>query len=204
MATDLQKTGLIILAGGKSSRMGEDKAFLAFGEVSLIEHIINMGRQSGIKDIIVVANDVEKYSYLDVNVVSDFYPGMGPLAGIHSGLIHSNSFTNFIVPCDMPFVSTKIISKLFNEKEDCQVVVPMMDGKYQPLTAIYTKNCIAHIEDLLKANITKVIRLYDLVKTCYVELEEDIGFFNINTPEDYLRAQHYLVRDKENKNGERH
>jgi len=200
MATNLLEIGLIILAGGKSSRMGEDKAFLTLGELSLIERIIKKGQEAGIKEIIVVANTMEKYGSLDVKVVKDFYPGQGPLAGIHSGLIHSQCFTNFVVPCDMPFVTIELINKLLVKQEDCQVVVPMMEGKYQPLTAIYTKNCIHHIEYLLKNDITKVIRLYDLVKTCYVELIEDASFFNINTPQDFEKAR--LFTKDELKEGE--
>lgn len=191
MSIDLSKTGLIILAGGRSSRMGEDKAFLALGEHSLVERIINKGREAGIGEIIVVTNEVWKYAFLNVKVVQDFYPGMGPLAGIHAGLFHAKFMNNFIIPCDMPFVTSGLIVKLLNEQKDCQVVVPMMDGKYQPLAAIYTKHCIPLIESLLKGDITKVIRLYDLVKTCYVELKEDVSFFNINTPEDYFKAKLY-------------
>ncbi|MGI6227238.1 MAG: molybdopterin-guanine dinucleotide biosynthesis protein B [Peptococcales bacterium] len=191
MSIDLSKIGLIILAGGKSSRMGEDKAFLALGEHSLIERIINKGREAGIEEIIVVTNAVSKYACLDVKVVQDFYSGMGPLAGIHTGLFHSKFMNNFIIPCDMPFVTRDLIIKLLSAQKDCQVVVPMMDGRYQPLTAIYTKHCIPHIEGLLKADITKVIKLYDLVKTRYVELKEDLSFFNINTPEDYYKAKIY-------------
>jgi len=195
MTTSLIEVGLIILAGGKSSRMGQNKAFLSLGELSLIERIIKKGQEAGIREIIVVANDVEKYKFLGVKVVKDFYPGQGPLSGIHSGLIHSEYLNNFIVPCDMPFIAIDIINKLLTAQNDYQVVVPIMDGKYQPLTAIYTKNCIPHIEYLLKNNITKVIKLYDLVKTSYVELDEDASFFNINTPEDFLEAKRYIKED---------
>lgn len=191
----IKELGLIILSGGKSSRMGEDKAFLPLGEHSLIEWLIKKGQESGIKEIIIVANDVAKYKSLKVKVVKDFYPGMGPLAGIHSGLIHSQFVNNFIVPCDMPFITIDIINKLLREQKSCQVVVPTMSGKYQPLTAIYTKKCIPHIQCLLEKNITKVIKLYELVETCYVELSEDTSFFNINTPQDFLEAEKFLRGD---------
>jgi len=195
MAADLKNTGLIILAGGKSSRMGRNKAFLELGELTLIERIINMGKEAGITEIIVVTNEIKKYEFLDVKIVNDYYPGMGPLAGIHSGLIHSKHLNNFVIPCDMPFVATDIINILLLNQTDCQVVVPMMDGKYQPLTAIYTRDCIPFIEQLLKEKISKVIRLYDLVKTCYIELKDDTNFFNINTPDDFLQAQRYIEED---------
>ncbi|KJS21445.1 MAG: hypothetical protein VR72_10510 [Clostridiaceae bacterium BRH_c20a] len=195
MAVDIKNTGIIILAGGKSSRMGKNKAFLALGELTLVEHIIKMGKGAGINEMILVTNEVKNYEFLDVKVVEDYYPGMGPLAGIHSGLIHSKYLNNFVIPCDMPFVTTDIINKLLLDQSDCQVVVPMMDGKYQPLTAIYTRDCIPFIEQLLKENISKVIKLYDLVKTCYVELKDDASFFNINTPNDYLLAKRYIKED---------
>lgn len=195
MTTGFSDVGLIVLSGGKSSRMGEDKAFLALGELTLIEWIIKKGREAGINEIVIVANNIEKFKNLNGKVVKDFFPGQGPLAGIHSGLVHSRLYNNIVVPCDMPFVAMDIFHKLLEKQKDCQVVVPMMDGKYQPLTAIYTKNCIPYIEQLLTNSITKVIKLYELVETCYVELTEDVSFFNINTPEDFVIAQGIIKDD---------
>ena len=195
-----QPLGLIILSGGKSSRMGKDKAFLRLGENALIEWVIKKGQERGLEEIIVVANEVEKYEKLKVKVVKDFYPGMGPLAGIHSGLIHSRYFNNFVVPCDMPFVSLNLINKLLSAQKNCQVVVPTMGGKCQPLTAIYTQNCIPFIEELLKNNICKVTELYKLVETCYIEIQEDMSFFNVNTPGDFLQAEDFFKRCIEEEN----
>ncbi|MFZ5945510.1 MAG: molybdenum cofactor guanylyltransferase [Bacillota bacterium] len=195
-----EKMGLIILAGGKSSRMGSDKAFLKLGKHTLIETIISNFNQAGLMEVTIVTNNADKFSDLEAKVVEDYYPGSGPLAGIHSGLINSNCFANYVVPCDMPFISSAILDKLLLYKEDYDVVVPTMNGKFQPLAAIYTKECIKHIEYLLKNNITKVIELYGMVKTCYVELEENLFFFNINTPEDYLEAQRSIMEAE--KNGE--
>lgn len=197
MAMRTEQLGLIILSGGKSSRMGEDKAFLSLGEYSLIEWLIKKGLESGIEEIVVVTNQMEKYEQLKIKVVKDFYPGMGPLAGIHSGLVHSRYDNNFVVPCDMPFITLNLIHRLLMAQRErgCQVVVPTMERKFQPLTAIYTKDCIPHIEYLLQNQITKVIELYQLVKTCYVELPEDLTFFNINTPQDFLEAEELLKKE---------
>jgi len=85
----LTKLGIIILAGGQSSRMGRDKALLELGEYTLIEYIVNKVKTFGFDEIILVTNQVEKYSFLDVKIVKDFFPGLGPLAGIHAGLFYS-------------------------------------------------------------------------------------------------------------------
>ncbi|MFZ7101684.1 MAG: molybdenum cofactor guanylyltransferase [Peptococcaceae bacterium] len=188
----LQELGLIILAGGKSSRMGMDKALLELGELTLIERIVNKGRTYGFPEIIVVANETEKYSLHGVKMVKDRYEGYGPLAGIHSGLKSSGFAYNFVMPCDMPFFSFEIIDKLKTHQEGYQVIVPTMAEKFQPLAALYSRECIPYIEYLLEKNISKISRLYELVPTCHVELEEDSNFFNVNTPEDYRAARKFL------------
>lgn len=201
MAINRNGLGIIILAGGKSSRMGQDKAFLTFGKTTLIELLIEKSRNFEFSEIIVVTNDVDKYQGLGVKIVKDFYPGQGPLAGIHSGLTHSSFWNNFVIPCDMPFFSKDLVKKLLNNQGDCKVVVPTMDNKFQPLAALYTKDCIPHIQYLLENKISKVIKLYDLVKTCYLELADDTDFFNINTPHDFLEAKRFLEEDFENGKG---
>lgn len=195
MVIKYQNLGLIILAGGKSSRMGKDKAFLELGEGTLIEMLVEKGRAFGFDEIIIVSNEIEKYLFLKVKVVKDFYPGMGPLAGIHAGLTHSRYWNNFVIPCDMPFISLELIKQLLAVQNDCKVVVPKIGDKFQPLAALYTKDCVSHIAYLLENKISKVIELYDLVKTCYLEIEENNCFFNINTPDDFLKAKKYVKED---------
>ena len=192
----MDNMGLIILAGGKSTRMGQDKSFLKLGEGTLIEYIINKTAHFGFKELLIVTNKREKYSFLDVRIVEDFYPGWGPLAGIHAGLVNSKWDYNFVLPCDMPFFPINFIGDLQKNIGKYQAIVPIMGRKFQPLAAIYHRSCIKPIEKLLNNGENQVIKLYDLVDTCYLEMAEDnIGFININTPEDFVLAKKYLEGD---------
>ncbi|MBM7854113.1 molybdopterin-guanine dinucleotide biosynthesis protein A [Desulfohalotomaculum tongense] len=183
--------GIIILAGGKSRRMGRDKAFLKLGKQTLIEIIVNKAKAFCFSEIILVTNEIKKYSLLlNVKIVKDFYPDLGPLAGIHAGLIHSKCRINFVVSCDMPFISLKIVNELLEKQSHYKVVVPKENDKYQPLAALYTKDCAPYIKYLLEKKESKVIKLYDLVKTCYLDVNYvNNNFLNINTPKDFEQAK---------------
>ena len=109
------KAGAIILSGGKSSRMGTNKALLPFKEKTNIERIRDELR-SLFDDIILVTNDPESYEFLKIKTVSDKYPGKGPLAGVHAGLMASNYEENIVVACDMPFVSADLAGTLVLDK----------------------------------------------------------------------------------------
>ncbi|MFZ5945388.1 MAG: molybdenum cofactor guanylyltransferase [Bacillota bacterium] len=186
------EVGLIVLAGGKSSRMGKDKAFLQFSNGTMPEIIVKKAKEYGFKEILLVTNTKERVVLEDATIIEDYYKGMGPLAGIHAGLINSFFEFNFVIPCDMPFISFNLVEEMLPLTEKCQKVVPKMGTKYQPLAAIYSKKCLSQIEFLLENNITKVIELYSLVNTCFftTDFNESI-FFNINTPEDFNKAKEY-------------
>src|SRR3954469_4803909 len=105
------KAAAIILSGGKSSRMGTNKALLKINEKTNIKRITDTLKVL-FNDIILVTNDPEDYQFLGVKMVSDHYPGQGPLAGVHAGLLASPHETNFVVACDMPFVSVGLAELL--------------------------------------------------------------------------------------------
>lgn len=185
---------IIILAGGKSSRMKREKAFVTINEQPLIERIISKV-QDHFQEVIVVTNRPREYSYLDVEIVTDIIPGLGPLSGIHAGLIHSSSTYNLVVPCDMPFVSTRLASLMIEEAEGYDIVVANSDNGLQPLHGIYGKQCIPVIETALKQGVKKITEIYSQVNVKIIEenklkswgITPEV-FFNVNTPEDLLRA----------------
>lgn len=98
----------VILAGGNSSRISTDKAFLKLNSHSIIENTI-LKLRSEFSKVIIVANLIEKYNHLGPEVVSDIFTHKGPLGGIHAGLTSSDSFYNLFVACDMPFINHEII-----------------------------------------------------------------------------------------------
>lgn len=194
----------IILAGGKNSRMEKNKALLKIGEKTVIERIIEELKPL-VEKIIVVTNSPAEYSGLGVEVISDIIPGRGPLSGIHAGLKHSPCRYNLVVACDMPFVSRELGRLLLCRTGDCQAVVPRIKQQPQPLFAVYSRECVEPIELMLQKGIYKCTSFYDLVKVVYLDESEieaaanpEETFININTPEDFKRAQ-AIVNDHEKK-----
>lgn len=127
----MDRTG-IILAGGHSSRMGENKALLKIGGRTVIERIADQ-LASVSAEMIIVANNQEDYQFLGLPMVSDHWKGKGPLAGIHAGLLASNTQNNLIVACDMPFISVELGKILLKELDVRQAAVPEIKGRLHPL-----------------------------------------------------------------------
>lgn len=181
----------ILLAGGKSSRMGKDKALIKFGDETFISNSIKKLNKL-FDEVIVVADNVKKYHIENVNIIRDIYPGMGPMGGIHAALKAAKNDWIFVIPCDMPLWEPFLVEEILKHRLDYDIVVPLINDHMEPLFALYKKTCIPGIEECLNNNIIKVLELYPLVKTNYLDLEKVYNevdqctksFFNINTPED--------------------
>lgn len=191
------KAGAIILSGGKSSRMGKNKALLPFNDKTNIERIRDE-LQSLFDDIILVTNDPESYEFLNLKSVSDEFPGKGPLAGIHAGLMASDYEENIVVACDMPFVSAELASTLVQGLKHYDAIIPVIGGKRHPLFAAYQKRIVPEIEACLKEDRLRVIHLLDKLNVRYLEETElqaysdgslEEIFFNMNVPEEYEEAK---------------
>ena len=137
-----------ILAGGKSSRFGENKALYPIKGRFMIEWISDTIKKFT-EELFIVANDTSKYSFLDVPVHEDRFPGCGPLAGLHTALIHTNSDQVLILACDMPFLNPALIKIIINAAGSHDVVVPYTARGPEPLHAIYHKNLLRIVEQLL-------------------------------------------------------
>jgi len=186
----------IILSGGKCSRISITKSFIKLGNKTIIEDIIDTLTQM-FDSIIVVANEQEKYSELKVSsVVRDIIPHKGPLGGIYTGLVNSDSIYNFVVACDMPFIESQLISLLLNHIDGYDIIVPEYNGFIEPLYGIYSKNCINIILDHIKKNDLKVRNIFQKLKVKYVDCnrlpDAHNAFFNINTPKDLDQARRNL------------
>jgi len=177
---------LIVLAGGKSSRFGKDKAFVKFEGVPIVERILTTLGPLFDRTII-VTNHPLKYARFKCRIVSDQHKNIGPLGGLHAGLAASDSELNFTVACDMPRIAPDLVKYLicFNGYD---AVVPAVNGFPEPLLALYSKACLPAIEEMIKEKDHKISRLYDRVKTKFVPENELRGhdrdllsFSNINT-----------------------
>ncbi|KJR99946.1 MAG: hypothetical protein VR68_07800 [Peptococcaceae bacterium BRH_c4a] len=185
----------IILAGGKSSRMGKNKALLEIDGLTLIERVAAI--MSGVCSEIIIAGDssgtLNKTGYRSV---PDIYPGCGPLSGIHAGLSAARNQYSFIIACDMPFVDEKLMRKIIDQAEDSYEAVILKTGKfYEPLFSLYGKGYVRAAEASIEKGVYKVTASLSLVrwKTVSVDVDEmpDLGkcLLNINTPGEYEKAR---------------
>ena len=178
-----------ILAGGKSTRMGTDKAFVMLSGRTLLERALDLAR-SVCADIKIVG-DPGKYGAF-APVVEDIYPGCGPLAGIHAALRSSQSDSNLIVAVDLPFLSTRFLEFLIaRSRTGSMVTVVRTNRGWQPLCAVYRRQFAVSAERDLRSGQYRIDRLFDPATTDVVEESElskegftpDL-FHNLNSPED--------------------
>ena len=193
------ETSCIVLAGGKSLRLGYDKVLETVGNTSLLERVIPRVSLLSSEVIIVTANEptnLELVDYPKLRILSDIYPGKGPIGGIYTGLATSTSFYNLVVASDMPFLNQTLLRYMIQLSANFDLVVPRVGNLVEPLHAVYTKKCLAPIEQMIKQDKLSVNQLFHLVRTRYVEAEEierfdpkHLSFFNINTKADLKRAR---------------
>ncbi len=187
----------IILAGGKSKRMGGDKALLQVSGLRLIEKIAHDIEPYFQEIIISSANSEEMYSFLPFPVVADKEKNKGPLMGILTGLHASKYPINFVMACDIPEINVFFLQKMMAFTSDYDIVVPVTgENMFEPLFAFYHKRVIPHIESLLDNGVRKVIELFPLCRAKYISLEGEDWYFNLNTDEDYERYLK-MLRGKE-------
>jgi molybdenum cofactor guanylyltransferase len=191
------KAAAIILSGGKSSRMGTNKALLKINEKTNIERIADTLKVH-FDDIILVTNDFEDYDFLGVKMVSDTYPGMGPLAGVHAGLMASDYDVNFIVACDMPFVSGELAAALVNHSSHYDAVVPVINGNRHPLFSVFQKKTAKEAAQSIENGRLRMKHLLDDLNVLYLtendlqgysDIDLERVFFNMNQPNEYEDAK---------------
>ena len=180
----------IILAGGKSRRFGRDKTLLEINGVRIIDIIVEKCRPV-FSEILIAGGDRRDFNIPGVRPAPDIYRDAGPLGGIHAGLTESSNEVCFVIACDMPNFYLPEVKKLLESSQGYDVTL-LKTGKYlQPLFAVYKKSVLRHVEQLLSLNINSVLRLYDTVRVCYIEIPEQRvkpeynHFFNINYRRDY-------------------
>jgi molybdopterin-guanine dinucleotide biosynthesis protein A len=183
-----------ILAGGKSTRMGTNKALLSFGGRSILEGLLGKMRPL-FPEMLLIANDPAPYRHLGLPVYPDRIPEKGSLGGIYTALHHSAFHRTFCIACDMPLADPRVIGLLCDLAPDYDVVVPRTPEGYQPLHAVYSRSCLPHIEAMIRADRLKIDRLFPQVRVRTVGAEELRAldpslhsFVNVNTPEELEAA----------------
>ncbi len=189
-----------VLAGGRSSRMGADKAFLKVGKRTLLECAISVLRC--VSSDVAIVGDPGKFSAYGT-VVEDIYRGAGPLAGIDAALQHSRADLNLLLAVDLPFVSASLLSFLLAcaEKSGAVVTVPRTASGFQPLCAVYRRAFAAAAEEALRAGKNKIDALFAKTTTRMIDENElraagfsEKVFSNLNTPEDVQSVMPDLLR----------
>lgn len=177
-----------ILAGGRSERMGRDKASLEWGKTTFVEYLYSSLKKI-FKDVFVI---VKKKVNKDNRYLEDLLEDYSPLTGIYTALKHSERQYVFVKACDNPLISEELIYEMYNyTNNNYDVIVPKAKDGLHPLYAFYSRGILLEIERLLENKIFKIINLYENCRVKYIR-ENEIKKFdkdlitirNINTPED--------------------
>ena len=182
-----------IMAGGKSKRMGQDKAWIELDGEPIIRRVANVLALVA-DEVIVVAND-PRYAALGLRVVPDKFPDGGALGGIATGVSAATHDRVLVAACDMPFLSAEVWRVLLDHRYEADVVIPRIGGEYETLHALYTKACLAPMERALGAGKLRVISFFDEVRVQAID-ERELrvadptlrSFTNVNTPEELASA----------------
>lgn len=194
MAGKLNACG-VILAGGQSSRMGANKSLLDFDGEPLIGRLARRF-VDWFEQVVVVTNAPETYAFLGLPMAGDRIPGLGPLGGLEAGLTVSRHPHAFFCATDMPFVNEGLVRFLVGAAPGYDVVVPLLQGEYEPMHAVYAHHCLPRITDLIEARRLKLLNIYDGARLRTINEEEVRAFgdparlfFNCNTPADLEQAR---------------
>jgi molybdopterin-guanine dinucleotide biosynthesis protein A len=192
-----------ILAGGKSLRMGVNKSLLKLGGITVIERAVNLLEEL-FPSIALITNSPEEYAFLGLEMYNDIYPGAGPLAGVHSALLHSSSKKNFIISCDIPLMSKDVIAYLINYPTTRPITIAKADNFIQQLCGLYDKSVLPLSEEILKTAVEaeqrhpdqkrrgcRVLELVNAAGAEIIDIEKEYPFyipgtfFNMNKPAEY-------------------
>ena len=206
----------IILSGGKSTRMGVNKSLLEIEGKTVIARVRDL--MLGIfSKVILITNDPGEYKFLGLDIYEDVYKGFGPLAGIHSGLLNSSTQKNFIISCDIPFMTKEMIRYLVDYQTNKYITIAKADGYIQQLAGVYHKDLLENTENILKSYVVddernkmqhkrgcKVLSLIDevgaeIINTQKLPFYKPDTYFNMNRPKDfgYIKTKLGLSSRKE-------
>lgn len=187
----------IVLAGGRSRRLGTDKASLTFEGRLLLETVIE--RLSGVCSEVIVASGRTaegRKTPRPVRFVADLAPGRGPLAGVQAGLAAATAEFALVVACDMPFLNPDLLSYMAGLPRRYQALVPRTAGRWHPAHAIYGRSCLPVIEELLakrSSSMRELLSRLDVRELPEEELRrydpQGLSLFNVNEPQDLERAR---------------
>lgn len=204
---DKKQISAVVLAGGNSTRMGQNKALLELGSKTMIELVVEK-LKTIFEEIIIVTNTPQIYNMLkNVRFVPDYFESIEKksIIGLYTAILEAENNYAFVVACDMPFLNIDIINYMVENVRDEDILVPCINGYYQPLHAIYHKKCLESIKNLLDCQNYKIIDLFDHFnnnlkinkindKTLNILKIPSNSFINLNTYEEYLEVKKTIIR----------
>ena len=194
---------LVVQAGGKSSRMGQDKGLVPLNGKPLIEHVIS--RLDGlVNEILITTNHPADYKYLKIPLARDSDPGAGALSGLQTALKAANGERILVIACDMPFVNRGLVKYMLSISERADVVIPEFEKRLQPLHALYHRSrCLAAVEVVLREGKKRMISFHHLVSVSKISSDKvkaidptGQSFLNINTQEDLSASEQLLTNGR--------
>lgn len=179
----------VILAGGRSRRMGQDKATLVINGEPIFARTLRVLQQVFLN--VLIAGERPDLVVPGVHCVADIFPGSA-LGGIHAGLTESTTPWVFVAPCDLPYPNAQLIHYLLTCRKGYDIVVPRTGTGLEPVFALYHKKCLSAMEEMLARGDYRIYDFYDQFRVCYVDMESfpanlQRALCNINTPEDLRR-----------------
>lgn len=180
----MEKPTAIILAGGKSLRMGEDKGLMPLNGKPMIQWVIDAVLPLT-RSILIAANN-PNYEQFAYPLIVDVHKNKGPLAGVVNGLMHSDSELNWVISCDSPFVETDFLAQLIAKSEGVDAVVPVFQGQCQPLIAVYRQSALNHLKENLALNRLKMMDALSVLNVAYFNADyvDQNNFKNLNSRVD--------------------
>lgn len=189
-----------IQAGGKSERMGRDKARVLLAGRPLITHVLERVAPLG-DEVLVTTNAPEDYAFLGVRLAADERPGAGALAGLQTALRAARHEVVLVLACDLPFVCVPLLEHMLRLAPQADAIVPRWRGEFEPLHAVYRRNCLPAIDLALAEGRQRMISFHSAIQLTVVDEDQvaaydpqGLTFFNINTPDDLLAAERILAR----------
>ena len=193
-----QKITAAILAGGKSQRMGTNKAFLPLNGEPIISSTITILRKIT-SDLLIVTNHPDLYAEFQVTVVRDLQRGLGPMGAILTALSLTEHSHVLVTACDLPFLNLEILQKMTTVMNGSDVVVPRSNYGLEPLCAIYNQSCLPTIKHAISQGklslfqLFKQLKVHQILPKVWQPLDPTgHAFLNLNTSEDYQLAQKFI------------
>ena len=195
----------VILSGGLNTRFnGQNKALIRVGQRRILDRLYDIFSDL-FAEIILVTNQPLQFLDWDLTIVTDIFSVRSSLTGIHAGLFYMRNPFAFFSACDTPFLKKELVKTLVEQIENnTDIIMPETAAGYEPLCAIYSKRCLKRAEQHLKENKFKIQWAFRGHRIKYIPesklLQKDpelISFFNINTPEDLIRAEEMIIMSKE-------